>query len=70
MVWLYRAHPAPAKPIPLQTSFATIWQTGKRVLVTSKGEAALSVLRDHIPEGIRELTISLLTSERGRIKTT
>ncbi len=42
--------------------------TGKRVLVTSKGEAALSVLRDHIPEGIRELTISLLTSERDGLK--
>ncbi|MBC2714946.1 MAG: AAA family ATPase [Desulfobacteraceae bacterium] len=42
--------------------------TGKRVLVASKGEAALSVLRDHIPEGIRELTISLLTSEREGLK--
>ena len=37
--------------------------TGQRVLVTSKGEAALTVLRDHIPEGIRDLTISLLTNE-------
>ena len=37
--------------------------TGRRVLVTSKGEAALTVLRDHIPEGIRDLTISLLTNE-------
>ena len=31
--------------------------------MTSKGEAALTVLRDHIPEGIRDLTISLLTNE-------
>ena len=42
--------------------------TGRRVLVTSKGEAALSVLRDHIPEGIRELVISLLTNEREGLK--
>lgn len=37
---------------------------GKRVLVTSKGEAALSVLRQQIPEAIRPLTVSLLTNER------
>jgi len=42
--------------------------TGKRVLVTSKGEAALEVLREHIPEGIRELSISLLTNERDGLK--
>jgi very-short-patch-repair endonuclease len=42
--------------------------TGQKVLVTSKGEAALAVLRDHIPEGIRDLTISLLTSEREGLK--
>lgn len=42
--------------------------TGRRVLVTSKGEAALTVLRDHIPESIRDLTISLLTSEREGLK--
>jgi len=37
---------------------------GKRVLVTSKGEAALAVLRQQIPEAIRPLTVSLLTNER------
>jgi very-short-patch-repair endonuclease len=42
--------------------------TGRKVLVTSKGEAALGVLREHIPEGIRDLTISLLTSEREGLK--
>lgn len=42
--------------------------TGRKVLVTSKGEAALAVLREHIPEGIRDLTISLLTSEREGLK--
>jgi very-short-patch-repair endonuclease len=38
--------------------------TGRNVLVVSKGEPALEVLREHIPEGIRNLAISLLTSER------
>lgn len=38
--------------------------TGRTVLVTSKGEPALAALRDHIPEGIRDLTVNLLTSER------
>ena len=42
--------------------------TGRRVLVTSKGEGALTVLRGHIPEGIRDLTISLLTNERAGLK--
>jgi transcription elongation GreA/GreB family factor/very-short-patch-repair endonuclease len=42
--------------------------TGRRVLVTSKGEAALSVLRGHIPKAIRDLTISLLTNEREGLK--
>ena len=42
--------------------------TGRRVLVTSKSEGALAVLREHIPEGIRDLAISLLTSEREGLK--
>ncbi|MES2255140.1 MAG: AAA domain-containing protein [Pseudomonadota bacterium] len=42
--------------------------TGRRVLVTSKSEGALAVLRDQIPEGIRDLVISLLTSEREGLK--
>ena len=42
--------------------------TGRRVLVTSKSERALAVLREHIPEGIRDLAISLLTSEREGLK--
>ena len=41
---------------------------GKRVLVTSKGEAALNVITDHIPESIKSLTINLLTSEREGLK--
>lgn len=42
--------------------------TGRSVLVTSKGEPALSVLQDQIPEEIRALTISLLTNERQGMK--
>jgi hypothetical protein len=41
---------------------------GKRVLVTSKGESALSVLRDKLPAPIQHLTVSLLTSERDGLK--
>ena len=42
--------------------------TGKRVLVTAKTEAALTVLRDHIPKDLRDLTINLLTNEREGLK--
>lgn len=42
--------------------------TGRRVLVTSKGEAALTVLQEHIPSEIRDLTISLLTNEKQGLK--
>lgn len=38
--------------------------TGKRVLVTSKGEQALSVLQEKLPEDIRPLAISLLSNDR------
>ena len=41
---------------------------GKRVLVTSKGESALAVLRDHLPPPVRSMTVSLLTSEREGLK--
>lgn len=41
---------------------------GKRVLVTSKGESALVVLRDQLPAPIQHLTVSLLTSERDGLK--
>ncbi len=38
--------------------------TGRRVLVTSKGEHALSVLQEQIPEELRNLTISILANEK------
>ena len=42
--------------------------TGRRVLVVSHGEAALSVLRDKLPEEVRDLAISITTSEREGLK--
>ena len=42
--------------------------TGRRVLVTSKGEPALEVLREKIPEEVRPLTVALLTSDRESLR--
>jgi hypothetical protein len=42
--------------------------TGRRVLVVSHGEAALSVLRDKLPKEVRDLAISITTSEREGLK--
>lgn len=42
--------------------------TGRRVLVTSKGEPALEVLQDKIPEEVRPLTVALLTSDRESLR--
>lgn len=41
---------------------------GKRVLVTSKGDTALSVLQDKLPAGIRDLSVALLANERAGLK--
>jgi hypothetical protein len=41
---------------------------GKRVLVTAKGETALSVLQEKLPEQIRPLSVSLLSDERDGMK--
>ena len=41
---------------------------GQRVLVVSRGEAALSVLRDQLPEKVRPLTIAILSSERQGLR--
>ena len=41
---------------------------GKRVLVTSKGETALSVLQEKLPERIRPLCVALLSEEREGMK--
>ena len=42
--------------------------TGRRVLVTSKGEPATEVLRQMLPDGIRELTISLGGGDSGSFR--
>jgi very-short-patch-repair endonuclease/transcription elongation GreA/GreB family factor len=42
--------------------------TGLRVLVVSRGEAALAVLRDHLPEEVRSLAIAILTNERQGLR--
>ncbi len=42
--------------------------TGRRVLVTSRGESALEVLRSHIPEQVRDLTVALLASDREGVR--
>jgi very-short-patch-repair endonuclease len=42
--------------------------TGQRVLVTSRGEAALGVLQAKIPEEVRPLTVALLTSDREGVR--
>ena len=41
---------------------------GKRVLVTAKGESALAVLQEKLPERIRPLSVSLLSDERDGMK--
>jgi len=38
--------------------------TGRKVLVTSKGEQALEVLQSKIPQGVRPLTVALLSGDR------
>jgi KaiC/GvpD/RAD55 family RecA-like ATPase len=41
---------------------------GKRVLVTSRGDPALSVLQEKIPDEVRALTVALLTSDREGVR--
>lgn len=41
---------------------------GKRVLVTAKGESALAVLQEKLPERIRPLSVGLLSDERDGMK--
>jgi len=42
--------------------------TGRRVLVVSHGEAALAVLRDKLPDAVRDLAISITTSEKEGLR--
>jgi very-short-patch-repair endonuclease len=42
--------------------------TGQRVLVVSRGEAALAVLKEQLPKEIQSLAISVLSSEREGLR--
>jgi very-short-patch-repair endonuclease len=42
--------------------------TGRRVLVTSRGERALEVLQTKMPDQVRALTVSLLASDREGVR--
>jgi len=42
--------------------------TGRRVLVTSRGEPALQVLQSKIPEPVKALTVALLASDREGVR--
>ncbi len=42
--------------------------TGRRVLVTSRGEPALEVLQEKIPDEVRNLTVALLASDREGVR--
>jgi very-short-patch-repair endonuclease len=41
---------------------------GRRILVTSKGEQALKVLKEQLPESIQPLAVTLLSSDRQAVK--
>jgi very-short-patch-repair endonuclease len=42
--------------------------TGRRVLVTSRGEPALQVLQEKLPADVRPLTVALLSSDRDGMR--
>lgn len=42
--------------------------TGRRVLVTSRGEPALAVLQEKLPEDVRHLTVALLVNDREGVR--
>ncbi len=60
--------PGTGKTHTIANIIAHYFANGKRVLVTSMKEPALAVLRDKLPEEIRPLAISLLSSEREGMK--
>jgi hypothetical protein len=42
--------------------------TGQRVLVTSRGEPALAVLKEQLPQEVQQLAIAILSNEREGLK--
>jgi hypothetical protein len=60
--------PGTGKTHTIANIIAHYFALGKRVLVTSMKESALTVLRDKLPEEIRPLAISLLSNEQEGMK--
>ncbi len=60
--------PGTGKSHTIANIIAHYLATGRRVLVTSKGEPALDVLRSKIPEEIRPLTVALLSNDREGVR--
>lgn len=55
--------PGTGKTHTIANVIAHYMAQGKRVLVTSKGESALSVVKEKLPDGLRQLCVALLTDE-------
>lgn len=60
--------PGTGKTHTIANVIAHYLANGKRVLVTAKGESALAVLQDKLPERIRPLSVALLSDERDGMK--
>jgi very-short-patch-repair endonuclease len=63
-----QGHPGTGKTHTIANVICHYLAQGKRVLVTSKGEAALSVLQEKLPKAVRQLSVSLLSDERDGMK--
>ena len=62
-----RGRPEPGKSHTIANLISHYVAYGKRVLVVAEKEQALKVLADKVPEGIRDLTVSVLgADEEGR----
>jgi len=60
--------PGTGKSHTIANIIAHYLATGRKVLVTSKGEPALEVLQSKIPEEIRPLTVALLANDREGVR--
>lgn len=60
--------PGTGKTHTIANVIAHYLANGKRVLVTAKGESALAVLQEKLPERIRPLSVALLSDERDGMK--
>ena len=64
----FRVRPGTGKTHTIANIVCHYLATGRRVLVTSRGERALEILRDKIPEEVRALTVALLASDREGVR--